>query len=368
MEQFASLNIHCFALLGKRNPKPMLSSVYPQRHSVVVAAPAPSLQSSGKEEAARHLESIAELTDEQKQQFHQHELNSLSTNSVRTYTSDLRVFTAWMKHHYPAVVDLRMSTWPQIGLWMQSMADDGISEATIKRRLSFLRSHLVPSLKTPEVELQYQKAFKGLVKSSHTDEPKGKRALMDNDLVDILDKLHEAQKGKLSFDVKQQRMFLLFGFATLLRRSEIRMLKWKHITHVQRGCSVHVVASKTGTKTIGINARPGQPLDLIEPLKRWKVETKGSDDDYIFRGLNKEREMTSNPIGVKLMTRYVKQGCSLIGYDDVTEFGCHSMRSGGISSLARDGATSIQIMGKSKHKSLSSLQQYVKHGDFDHGL
>ena len=281
------------------------------------------------------------------------------------------MFTAWMKEYYPQVVDLTLSTWPQIGLWMQSMADDGISEATIKRRLSFLRSHLVPSLKTPEVELQYQKAFKGLVKSTHTDEPKGKRALMDNDLVEILaalDDVEQAKEEEASFDSKQQRMFLLFGFATLLRRSEIRMLKWKHITHVQRGCSVHVVASKTGTKTIGINARPGQPLDLVGPLKTWRDETKGGDDDYIFRGLNREREMTSNPIGVKLMTHYVKHGCSLIGYDDVAAFAPHSMRSGGISSLARDGATTIQIMGKSKHKSLSSLQRYVKHGDFDHGL
>jgi len=146
--------------------------------------------------AALAGDDIADLTDEQKRQFHQHELNSLSKNSVRTYTSDLRVFTAWMKEHYPEVDDLRLSTWPQIGLWMQSMADDGISEATIKRRLSFLRSHLVPSLKLPEVELQYQKAFKGLVKSSHTDEPKGKRALMDNNVVDILVKLDEEKRAK----------------------------------------------------------------------------------------------------------------------------------------------------------------------------
>ena len=356
----------------------MMSTVsyHPRQNKKAIAAAEEPLDllppgPSRKDEAARHFQSIADLTEEQQQQFHQHELDSLSANSVRTYTSDLRVFTAWMREHYPEVVDLRLSTWPQIGLWMQSMADNGISEATIKRRLSFLRSHLVPSLKTPEVELQYQKAFKGLVKSTHTDEPKGKNALMDNDLMDILaalDDVDKAQEGGASFDTKQQRMFLLFGFATLLRRSEIRMLRWKHVTHILRGCSIYVVASKTGSKTIGINARPGQPLDLVDPLKKWRDETKGHDDDFIFRGLNREREMTSNPIGVKLMTHYVKHGCSLIGHDDVTEFAPHSLRSGGISSLARDGATSIQIMGKSKHKSLSSLQRYVKHGDFDHGL
>jgi integrase len=353
----------------------MLTTVHhhpPRPRHAVVAAAVPLQPGPGRnDEAARHLESIAGLTEEQKQQFHEHELNSLAKNSVRTYSSDLRVFTAWMKERYPEVVDLRLSTWPQIGLWMQSMADEGLSEATIKRRLSFLRSHLVPSLKTPEVELQYQKAFKGLVKSTHTDEQKGKKALMDNDLIGILaalDDVDKAQEGGASFDTRQQRMFLLFGFATLLRRSEIRMLQWKHVTHVQRGCSIHVVASKTGTKTIGINARPGQPLDLLDPLKKWRDETKGGDDNFIFRGLNREREMTSKPIGVKLMTHYVKYGCSLIGLDDVTEFAVHSLRSGGISSMARDGATSIQIMGKSKHKSLSSLQHYVKHGDFDHGL
>lgn len=80
-------------------------TTFHQRQSGIVAVPAPPLQPIGKEEAARHLESIADLTEEQKRQFHQHELNSLSKNSVRTYTSDLRVFTAWMKEHYPEVDD-----------------------------------------------------------------------------------------------------------------------------------------------------------------------------------------------------------------------------------------------------------------------
>ena len=131
---------------------------------------------------------------------------------------------------------------------------------------------------------------------------------------------------------------------------------------------MRVKESKTGEKIIGVNAKPGQALDLCAPLLLWKQRCEASDSDYIFRGLNKNREMTGKPISAKLMTQYVKTGCQRIGYNDVSEFSPHSLRSGRITSSARDGATASQLMGLSKHKSLSSLQKYIKMGDFEHGL
>lgn len=63
-----------------------------------------------------------------------------------------------------------------------------------------------------------------------------------------------------------------------------------------------------------------------------------------------------------------RSACGRIGYEDLTEFAPHSLRHGCISSHAKSGATIAQLQSLSKHKSLSSLQKYIKLGDFEHGL
>jgi hypothetical protein len=68
------------------------------------------------------------------------------------------------------------------------------------------------------------------------------------------------------------------------------------------------------------------------------------------------------------MTRYVKTAAMSLGLP-AAAFAVHSLRSGCISSHAVAGATTVQLMQLSAHKSLSSLQHYLKGvGDFQHGL
>ena len=319
------------------------------------------------DEAARHRADISLLTTEEKDLFGQHEQNSLSEGSKRTYESDHRVFERWMSEHHPSVTNLHFCTWPVIMQWMQSMVDNKISEATIRRRFSFLRSHLCPSLKQPAVEQEYEKLFKGLIKSAHTDTQKGKRAILDDELIRILAAVDAQSDG--GFDSQQHRMLLLFSWATALRRDEVRLVQWKHIQLLPgKGVSVHVPRSKTGEKSVGVNTRPGQSLDLLRALTEWKAVTCSTVEDFVFRGLSNKREMTSKKISDRLMVYYVKHGCELIGMEDVGSVAMHSLRAGVISSHARNGATTVQLMGLSRHKSLSSLKLYVKTGEFDHGL
>ena len=131
---------------------------------------------------------------------------------------------------------------------------------------------------------------------------------------------------------------------------------------------MRVKESKIGEKIIGVNAKPGQALDLCAPLLLWKQRCEASDSDYVFRGLNRNREMTGKPISAKLLTQYVKTGCQRIGYNDGSEFSPHSLRSGRIASLHEMALQRLNWLGLSKHKSLSSLQKYIKMGDFEHGL
>jgi site-specific recombinase XerD len=312
------------------------------------------------DEAARHRATINDMPDEKKQKLHEYEVASLAPSSRRSYHSDYKQFQRWMSTHYPECQDLSQATWPMCVDWTNSQVEQGLSKATIVRRWAFLRSHLCLSLKDPVIQQDYTKVIKGLMKSIDEPDEKGKTPLMGPDLVRILQKM----QGD-TFDQCQHRMFLLFAFGTALRRSEIASLKWKSVRFLPKGISIHVKKSKTGQKTVNVNKKEG-PLDCVQPLLAWKERFQPSDDEYIFRALNRQREASNAKIGVKLMTRYVKQAAESIQLKG--SFAVHSVRSGCISTHAANGAGLAACMKLSQHKSLSSLQHYLKGQDFDHGL
>ena len=314
------------------------------------------------DEAARHRATIASMSEEKKEALHKHELNSLAPNSVRSYESDHQVFSRWMARNYPECVDLGQATWPMAVDWLQSQIYVGLAQATLQRRWAFLRAHLCESLKDPMVEREYSKVVKGLFKSVAREGVKGKTPLMADQVLAAVQKI----EGKKS-DEEQQRMFLLWSFGTALRRSETAATKWRHVKFCDRGITVNIPHSKAGEKTISVNKK-NTPLDVVAPLLAWRERTAAGPDDFIFRAMDKQGEPLTSKIGDKTMTRYVKTAAMSLNLPSEA-FAVHSLRSGCLSSHAVAGATTAQLMQLSAHKSLSSLQHYLKGmGDFQHGL
>jgi integrase len=314
------------------------------------------------DEAARHRATIASMSAEKKESLLRYELNSLAPNSVRSYESDHQVFLRWMATNYPDCVDLSQATWPMCVDWLQSQVDSGLAQATLQRRWAFLRAHLCESLKDPAVEREYTKVVKGLFKAVAREGVKGKTALMADQILAALQKI----KSK-TFDEEQQRMFLLWAFGTALRRSETAATRWRHVKFCARGITVNIPHSKSGEKTISVN-RKNTPLDVVAPLLAWQQRTAAGPDDFIFRAMDRQGELLNTKIGDKTMTRYVKTAAMSLNLPSEA-FAPHSLRSGCLSSHAVAGATTAQLMQLSAHKSLSSLQHYLKGvGDFQHGL
>jgi integrase len=314
------------------------------------------------DEAARHRATIKGMSEEKKAQLHEHELNSLAPSSVRSYGSDYKMFAQWMATNYPECTDLSLATWPMCVCWLQDQADTGLSQATIQRRWAFLRSHLCLTLKDPAVEREYAKTVRGLLKSVAQDGVKGKTAMMADQVLAALTKID----GK-TFDEEQQRMFLLWSFCTVLRRSETAATRFKDVVFSDKGITIHVSKSKTGSKTISVNKRT-TALDVVAPLLAWQERMAAGPNDYIFRAMDRSGMLTSRKISEKVMTRYVKTAATSLGLP-AAAFGVHSMRKGGLSSHAAAGATTVQLMSLSAHKSLKSLQCYLTGvGGFAHGL
>jgi integrase len=212
-------------------PPYLVMMIRSNRADVAIRHSQPSIDS----ETFRHRATINSMSEEKKQKLHQYELASLAPSSLRSYKSDYKQFTTWLAKHYPACDAPARATWPMCIDWLHTQAEQGLSKATIQRRWAFLRSHLCVSLKQPAVQQEYSNVIKGLLKSIEEKRERGKAPLMGPDVIRILERI----PGE-TFDECQQQMFLLFAFGSALRRSEIAGLKWKDVTFLPKGVSVHM--------------------------------------------------------------------------------------------------------------------------------
>jgi integrase len=192
---------------------------------------------------------------------------------------------------------------------------------------------------------------------------KGKRPLLMHHVHAIVGLL-----PKEGHDTMQRRTFLLFGFHSAMRRSELRAMRWNDVEFKPAGVVIRIPVSKTGVgQTITLNRRRPEHCP-VRQLELWKERTKPEARSAVFRTITKDDEITEKPVSIKCMVKYVKRGCISIGLPE-TDYGVHSLRSGLISTAA-DTHTVPQIMQVTRHRNISSIQSYLKGSvqAFGHGL
>ena len=306
------------------------------------------------------------------QQLHEYEQNALSQNSRRAYASDLKVFTSFLAARGPSLVaEPKHASFVHCLLFLNDMANQGLTIATINRRWAFLRHHLIPTLADPEVEIQYRHVIAGMRRKLEAGLHRGKKPIMEKDLYAIVG--HPTMMN-CDWRTRQSRALLLFLFHSAMRRSEVADTKWKSISFKAQAMVVVIPISKTGKNqqvTIPRRAGPDGLPCVVKELERWKRRQGGVDEDYVFRKLSKKGEMTSLPIPIREMVRVVKDGVMLLGDDrlEAEDVACHSLRSGFCSSAADRIMPIGAIRERSRHRSLAGLQPYLRGSQVvNHGI
>ena len=310
------------------------------------------------------------LMQKETQQLHDYELSALSTNSRRAYASDLKAFVLYLAEREPALVRTpEKASYVHCLLFLNSMVNQGLTIATINRRWAFLRHHLIPRLSDPEVEIKYRHVIAGMRRQLDAGLVRGKKPIMESDLYAIIDQLTDTDTV-----TRQSRLLLLFLFHSAMRRSEVQATKWKYVVFKPQSMLVAIPISKTGkNQQIAIPRRaPGDPLPcIVREMERWKRYQRGTDEDYLFRKINKRGEPTLLPVPIREMVRIVKDGVRLLGDDrlQAEDVACHSLRSGFCSSAADRNVPLGAIRERTRHQSLSGLQPYPRGSQVaNHGI
>jgi integrase len=301
------------------------------------------------------------LRADEAKQLHGFELCALSENSRKAYTSDFRCFTEFLKQREPSLARTPEKAPVQLCLlFLMDMANRGLSIATINRRWAFLRHHLIPALSAPETEHKYRHVIAGMRRRLDAGLIRGKKPIMEKDLYAIVNQL--VNKDEVT---RQSRVLMMFLFHSASRRSETKATKWKNVVFRPTSMVVRISRSKTGmNQQIAIPRRaPGDKLPcVVKEMERWKRHQNAAETDFVFRKVDRRGVLTSDPITIREMVGTVKRGVTLLGLNrlEAEDVACHSTRSGWASSAADRGVPFQAIQERTRHRSISSLQPYLK--------
>ena len=159
-------------------------------------------------------------------------------------------------------------------------------------------------------------------------------------------------------------MFLL-GFAGALRRSELVGLDVKHVTWTVDSLKLLIERSKTDAQGEGAEiAIPHGRADYTCPvtaLKTW-LELSEITAGPLFRKVNRgsvvERaRLTADAVRQILLKRAAKAGLK----GTLAEpFSPHGLRAGFVTTAYRNGVPDEEIMGHTRHRSLTTMRSYVR--------
>jgi integrase len=185
--------------------------------------------------------------------------------------------------------------------------------------------------------------------------PRRKRALMAGGaLRTVVDAIPDDLCGI------RDRAVLLLGFAGALRRSEVAQLFCSDLTWADRGLLLTLRRSKTDQEGRGqtIAVVRGRELCPVQAVATW-LRCSGIVDGPVFRRIGKARTIGAAALSGHAIARIVKARVAAAGLDPA-EYSGHSLRSGFITSAARNGASIWKLAEISRHRSMDVLRGYIR--------
>jgi len=163
----------------------------------------------------------------------------------------------------------------------------------------------------------------------------------------------------------RDRAIILLGFGAALRRSEIVALDVGDVNVGERGLLLKLDRSKTDQegdgRLVAIWGAGRSDLDIRALMTDW-LALIGRSSGPLFTRIRKNDQLTEERLTDQSVALIVKKAVAAAGLD-ADRYSGHSLRSGLITTAALNGASLMQIMRQSGHKSVDVLTGYVRIAD-----
>lgn len=275
--------------------------------------------------------------------------------TLKAYGSDFAKFADWCEKQGFTSMPATPET---VGAYLAA-AGEGYAMPTLRRRVaaiaraSGMAGHPLDT-KHPAI----RETLRGI--SRRHGQPARRSAALTTDEIK---QLCEACDTSLT-GLRDRALFLL-GFAGALRRSELVGLDFEHIKWARDGMSLLIVRSKSDKAGEGaeitIPNGTSETTCPIAALKAW-LHAAGIKTGPLLRKVNKsgraQSERLSGDAVRQILLRRAEQA-SIKG-SRLESISPHGMRAGFVTTAYRNSVPDEEIMGHTRHRSLTTMRSYVR--------
>lgn len=260
-----------------------------------------------------------------------------SRHTVTAYVNDLIFFQDFLKANFGDAV-LEEVNYSIIRSWIVSMVDDGISNSSVNRKVSSLKSFYKFLLKTKQIESSPLLKHKSLKTPKKLQIP-----FSEKELDEVLNLL----KYPEGFDGVRDKLIIDLFYTTGIRRTELINLKLNNVS--LSGGTMKVLGKRNKERILPILPIISKQINLYL-AERTQLEVI-KDDDYFFLMLK----------GVKMNDSFVYR---LINYyfsnvSEKVKKSPHILRHTFATHMLNNGADLNSVKELLGHSSLASTQIYT---------
>ena len=209
-----------------------------------------------------------------------------------------------------------------------------------------------------------EKMLKLVVDSAMRHLPKNKRTKKPLEHEFINRVLSDAKDASLLVDVRD-RLIISLSYTLLFRHDEIAHISCAHLSFVHGGLKITIPSSKTDVYKNGGNAllNRGKVFSLLMRYMEMAGLSLG-DAHFLFGPIIRQGDrdcIGNSKLSYNSYLKLLKSCLSLYGYNP-DQYGFHSCRSGGATSLASQ-VTKYELLNGGRWKDARSLSHYVKLSD-----
>jgi len=275
--------------------------------------------------------------------------------TLRAYASDVTNFETWCQRNgliaLPATPEV-------VGAYLAA-AGEGYAMQTLRRRVAAIaRASGVGGHPLDTKHPAIRETLRGIGRT-HGSRGRKAAALTTTELK----ALSRACDAGLAGD--RDRALLLVGFAGALRRSELVALDAEKLTWFEDSVKLLLEKSKTdkegqGAEVIIVYGR-NEATCPVRALRQWldKAQIKSGP---VFRKVNKSgrvevRRLSEDAVRQILLRRAAEAGIKGTLAEPISP---HGLRAGFVTTAYRNGVPDEEIMGHTRHRSLTTMRSYVR--------
>lgn len=261
-----------------------------------------------------------------------------SSHTVTAYLKDLESFQKFAseEYQYDDIIHINYSI---VRSWIVSLVDSGITNRTVNRKISSLKTYYKFLLKTAQIKVNPLAKHKALKTAKKIQVP-----FSEKEIINVMEILQD----EISFEGLRNKLVVELFYSTGIRRAELINAKVENVSFAQK--TIKVLGKRSKERIIPL--LPGVLKTINEYLSQRDGLEKIVDGEYLF--LTTKGVKTYETLVYRIINTYFSKASEKVKKSP------HILRHSFATHLLNEGADINSVKELLGHSSLASTQVYTQ--------